>query len=223
MTDESIRVKQLHHFQLIKIEGDGNCLFDSIRIACIDIIESQMNNPDINNKEGMRGFLSLMKNRELAVKYFRSVTAEYITEETFKLIKLVQESESNGRDALGVRGDYAFAKKAQTLEELKDIIKNSTSYWGDDIALEAIEKVLGTVRFCVFGMAPNSQSMNLVFLKRPRAKFDNQIPIFVVFLRLINKHYDLVLFKNRVANSTKDIMAEFGNEETIEFLNVDLE
>lgn len=159
---------------LFKLENsvpDGNCLFESIHKVLLSYNLSKYNIDGLNH------------HLDITVKGLRDCVSNSINNDQFTFLKEIYDYALKNKD-LGVLHDYDFMNGVNNLQQLKKII-NTSNYWGDDMALDAIEHQYKSLRFIVIKEEHNE-------LKICQRLQKNDDSMGCVFLYLKNKHYQLI-------------------------------
>lgn len=170
---------------LFKLENsipDGNCLFESIHKVLLSYEQSNFNIDGLN------------KNVDISVTGLRECVSDSITEDQFYFLKEIYTHAISERDR-NILHDYDFMHGIDYLHQLQQIIK-TTDYWGDDMALDAIEEKYKALRFIVIKEEDNE-------LKICQRLQKNKESIGCVFLYLKNKHYQLITIDGHYVDKSK--------------------
>lgn len=139
-----------------------------------------------------------------SVDGLRSVVADSLTKEILAELRSVYDGAVEGRDAELIR-DYDFMQGVKTLDELRSVVRTSR-YWGDELALPALEKATGLRAVVVLGDGRRA---------RVAARFEDDaetVPKRFIFVRLRNAHYELLEVGGRLVFENESPMTRGGNE-----------
>lgn len=138
------------------------------------------------------------------VDELRSAVADSLTEEILAELRSVYDGAVDGRDAELIR-DYDFMKGVKTLDELRSVVRTSR-YWGDELALPALEKATGLRAVVVLGEGRRA---------RVAARFEDDaetVPKRFMFVRLKHAHYELLEVGGRLVFENESPMTRGGDE-----------
>jgi len=102
-------------------------------------------------------------------------------------LKAVYDGAVETRDSSLLR-DFGFMEGVTTLQGLRDVVQTS-AYWGDELALPALELATGLRAVVVLGDGA---------IPRIAARFDAPVSDRIIFVRLRRFHYELIEVDGRV-------------------------
>lgn len=134
-----------------------------------------------------------------SIKELRGIVAEKVTEDQFSVLKAIydgakQEGEYN------VLGDYNFMEGVETIQDLKHVITNTRKYWGDEMAIRALEEASGITAVIITKGARGKPTV--------ANKMDDHLDIEKKWYSLIlleNTHYQTILFQNKAVLDKKEL------------------
>ena len=110
-----------------------------------------------------------------------------MTETSLADLKGIYDGAVETRD-LSLLRDFGFMDGVKTLDELRAVVRTSC-YWGDELALPALERETGLRAVVVLGDGA---------IPRVAARFDAPTSERVIFVRLRRYHYELIEVDGRV-------------------------
>mmetsp|Transcript_11210 Transcript_11210/g.19738 ORF Transcript_11210/g.19738 Transcript_11210/m.19738 type:complete len:306 (+) Transcript_11210:1709-2626(+) len=115
----------------------------------------------------------------LSVKKLRRFVAAYLTEEHLASLKAIYDN----ADEASVLSDYGFMAHVETLADLRRKVMTA-EYWGDEMALVALEEATGVRPFVVDA---DGELIRRFKHPRPARRY--------LIVRLVGKHYQLAKYK----------------------------
>jgi hypothetical protein len=149
---------------MIENSGGGDCLFHCFKQAAA-------------RSDG----------RQFTVANLRAAVADSMTESILSGLKGVYDGAVESRDSSLLR-DFGFMEGVKTLEDLRAVVQTPL-YWGDELALPALERATGLRAVVVLGDGA---------IPRVAARFDAPTSERVIFVRLRRYHYELIEVDGRV-------------------------
>lgn len=141
------------------------------------------------------------------IKELRGIVAESITDDQFSVLKIIYDGAKQEKE-YQVLNDYNFMSGVETIDDLRDVITNTKKYWGDEMAIRALEKASGITAVVITkDMKGNATVAD---------KMDSDIDVdrkWFTLLLLENAHYQTILFKNKAALQKNEL------DNAIEILN----
>lgn len=126
-----------------------------------------------------------------SVQELRAIVAESVTEDQFSVLKLIYD-EAARENEYTVLQDYNFMRGAETLEGLRDNMK-TTQYWGDEMAIRALEEASG-ISLCV--ITKDQSNKTIVANKMDSDQIPDSKRNLVVLLE--NSHYQIIEYKGKI-------------------------
>lgn len=142
----------------------------------------------------------------VTVQELRGIVAESVSEDQFYVLKAIYDGAVEEKE-YDVIKDYNFMRGVQNVEELRKAMM-TTHYWGDEMALSAVEDASG---ICAVVITTDDKNRPIV-AQRLGKTIKNDTNRFIVLL-LENSHYQLaaykgniVMDKEEVGNAVKEIL-----------------
>jgi hypothetical protein len=134
----------------------------------------------------------------VTVLELRSIVAESVSEDQFYVLKAIYDGavEENEYDVIK---DYNFMRGVQNVNELRKAMK-TTHYWGDEMALNAIEDASG-IRAIVITTDDKNRP---VVAKRLGKTNNNSTDRFIILL-LENSHYQLAVHDDKIVMGKDEV------------------
>jgi hypothetical protein len=160
------------------VAADGNCLFSCVSMALGDM--------------GLA----------VSVRQLRAAVSARVDESQFRLLRDLYRSAAGqrGRGQAGLVRDYSFMRGVRSLGDLRRVIETGTSYYGDELALGALERAY-PLRLVVVVMDPASGGPQLARRFRDEEdppKENDPAPLHAVLvLDRPRQHYSLMKFLGR--------------------------
>lgn len=154
-------------FSIMPNSGGGDCLF-----LCYEIAIKSLN-------------------VSTSVEELRSIVAESVGEDQFSVLKIIYD-EAARENEYTVLQDYNFMRGVETLEDLRRNMK-TREYWGDEMAIRALEEASG-ISLCV---VTKDQSNKTIIANKMDANqtVDSKRHLIVL---LENSHYQVIKYKNNI-------------------------
>lgn len=142
----------------------------------------------------------------VTVQELRGIVAESVSEDQFYVLKAIYDGAVEEKE-YDVIKDYNFMRGVQNVEELRKAMM-TTHYWGDEMALSAVEEASG---ICAVVITTDDKNRPIV-AQRLGKTIQNDTNRFIVLL-LENSHYqlavyngDVVMDKEEVGNAVREIL-----------------
>lgn len=161
---EVAKATESHVVRTIENRGGGDCLFHCFCQA-----------------------VATTTGRQVTVSELRRAVADSMTETVLSDLKAVYDGAVETRDSSLLR-DFGFMEGVTTLQGLRDVVQTS-AYWGDELALPALELATGLRAVVVLGDGA---------IPRIAARFDAPVSDRIIFVRLRRFHYELIEVDGRV-------------------------
>ena len=191
--------------EIVEIPSDGDCLFHcfvtAFREDRIAPVASRLT----------------AKGTKLTVEDLREKVAQSVTSEQFEMLKVIYEDAQREKDWDQLQ-DYMFMRGVNTLEDLRAVIRTKR-YWGDEIALSALEEHLGVTPVVI----KEDDQGGFDVAQRIKAKQQDRLPtqsqrdlseidakqrgMLFIILHLQHSHYRLVRFNHKTILSLEDLPA----------------
>jgi len=166
-TPERITRSSSKTFSIMPNSGGGDCLF-----LCYEMAIKSLN-------------------VSTSVEELRSIVAESVGEDQFSVLKIIYD-EAARENEYTVLQDYNFMRGVETLEDLRRNMK-TREYWGDEMAIRALEEASG-ISLCV---VTKDQSNKTIIADKMDADqtVDSKRHLIVL---LENSHYQVIKYKNDI-------------------------
>ena len=133
-----------------------------------------------------------------SVGELRAIVAESVTEDQYTVLKLIYD-EAERENEYTVLQDYNFMRGAETLEGLRNNMK-TTQYWGDEMAIRALEEASG-ISLCV--ITKDQSNRTIVANKMDSDQTSDSNRNLVVLLE--NSHYQIIEYKGKMVLDRDEI------------------
>lgn len=155
--------------KVIRNPGNGDCLFYCVKRALKDV------------------------GKQVEVQDLRRVVADFVNPYHLQFLHELYQDARKERH-FDILSDYSFMRRVNSLESLREVMM-TRAYFGDEIALEAMEKFFG-VTFIVIHLNFRNK---LVLSERPQTfEFSKGSPFVILLLKESSVHYELLEHEDRV-------------------------
>lgn len=161
--------------QRIPNTGNGDCLFLCARLALMTM------------------------NKFVSVERLRQTVADFVTDEHFKSLRSIYSTAKEDATDMELIRDYCFMEGVESLEDLKAVVL-TPKYWGDEIALQALEDAT-KLKFIVIQRQENGSFV-------VARQIDEKAPPsgLYVLLSLDSQHYEVISFGGKVCLNQVDLV-----------------
>lgn len=149
-----------------------------------------------------------------SIKELRGIVAESITEDQFSVLKVIYDG-AKQENEYQVLNDYNFMHGVESIGGLRDVIINTKKYWGDEMAIRALEEASGITAVVITkdikGKATVANKLDA------HVNTDRK---WYTLLLLENTHYQTILFENKavVNKDDRDRALEILNNHILSYI-----
>lgn len=158
--------------KVFNVPGDGDCLFHCVRTALKEI------------------------KIEVSIEDLRGIVARSVGEKELGFLRSIYTSALREGDRSLLR-DYSFMKNVETVRDLRSAIM-TTEYYGDEMALQAIERAYPMKLLVVRSLANDRLELARRF-SADEAEEESKPWFCLLLLNVFAQHYELISYESRVA------------------------
>lgn len=158
--------------KVFNVPGDGDCLFHCVRAALKEI------------------------KIEVSIEDLRGIVARSVGEKELGFLRSIYTSAMREGDRSLVR-DYSFMRDVETVRDLRRVIM-TTEYYGDEMALQAIERAYPMKLLVVRSLANDRLELARRF-SADEAEEESKPWFCLLLLNVFAQHYELISYESRVA------------------------
>ena len=133
-----------------------------------------------------------------SVEELRGIVAESVGEDQFSVLKIIYD-EAKRENEYTVLQDYNFMRGVETLEDLRKNMK-TREYWGDEMAIRALEEASG-ISLCV--VTKDQSNKTIIANKMDSGQTIDSKRNLIVLLE--NSHYQVIKYKNDIVLNWEEL------------------
>lgn len=164
--------------KVFNVPGDGDCLFHCVRTALREI------------------------KIEVSIEDLRGIVARSVGEKELGFLRSIYTSALREGDRSLLR-DYSFMKNVETVRDLRSAIM-TTEYYGDEMALQAIERAYPMKLLVVRSLANDRLELARRF-SSDEAEEESKPWFCLLLLNVFAQHYELISYDSRVAMRREEL------------------
>lgn len=216
-----------NHYDIVDTENNGDCLFDTVRIAYEQIgykttiqklraivakeltdeiytIYRDLYQGVLTEKnsieKNMRKLVAVNKELKLRLKNIPATEKEQravIVKEANFIAQEHKDMKEKYTDNENLLAEFKFMKNVDSIDQLRDVVQ-TTEYWADNYAISILERELN-MKFMIFSeLNYNENDLNNVLqCTSATTTSDEFSPDFYVFTTYSGNHYRLITYKNK--------------------------
>lgn len=216
-----------NHYDIVDTENNGDCLFDTVRIAYEQIgykttiqklraivakeltdeiytIYRDLYQGVLTEKnsieKNMRKLVAVNKELKLRLKNIPATEKEQravIVKEANLIAQEHKDMKEKYTDNENLLAEFKFMKNVDSIDQLRDVVQ-TTEYWADNYAISILERELN-MKFMIFSeLNYNENDLNNVLqCTSTTTTSDEFSPDFYVFTTYSGNHYRLITYKNK--------------------------
>jgi len=216
-----------NHYDIVDAENNGDCLFDTVRIAYEQIgykttiqklraiVAKELTDEiyttyrdlyqgvlaeKISIEKNMRKLVTVNKELKLRLKNIPATEKEQravIVKEANLIAQEHKDLKEKYADNENLLGEFKFMKNVDSLDQLRDVVQ-TPEYWADNYAISILERELN-MKFMIFSeLNYNENDLNNVLqCTSVIENTDEFSPDFYVFTTYSGNHYRLITYKNK--------------------------
>jgi hypothetical protein len=216
-----------NHYDIVDTENNGDCLFDTVRIAYEQIgykttiqklraiVAKELTDEiyttyrdlyqgvlaeKISIEKNMRKLVAVNKELKLRLKNIPATEKEQravIVKEANLIAQEHKDMKEKYADNENLLGEFKFMKNVDSLDQLRDVVQ-TPEYWADNYAISILERELN-MKFMIFSELNYDENdlNNVLQCTSVIENTDEFSPDFYVFTTYSGNHYRLITYKNK--------------------------
>jgi len=216
-----------NHYDIVDTENNGDCLFDTVRIAYEQIgykttiqklraiVAKELTDEiyttyrdlyqgvlaeKISIEKNMRKLVTVNKELKLRLKNIPATEKEQravIVKEANLIAQEHTDLKEKYADNENLLGEFKFMKNVDSLDQLRDVVQ-TPEYWADNYAISILERELN-MKFMIFSELNYDENdlNNVLQCTSVIENIDEFSPDFYVFTTYSGNHYRLITYKNK--------------------------
>jgi hypothetical protein len=216
-----------NHYDIVDTENNGDCLFDTVRIAYEQIgykttiqklraiVAKELTDEiyttyrdlyqgvlaeKISIEKNMRKLVAVNKELKLRLKNIPATEKEQravIVKEANLIAQEHKDLKEKYADNENLLGEFKFMKNVDSLDQLRDVVQ-TPEYWADNYAISILERELN-MKFMIFSELNYDENdlNNVLQCTSVIENTDEFSPDFYVFTTYSGNHYRLITYKNK--------------------------
>jgi hypothetical protein len=216
-----------NHYDIVDTENNGDCLFDTVRIAYEQIgykttiqklraiVAKELTDEiyttyrdlyqgvlaeKISIEKNMRKLVAVNKELKLRLKNIPATEKEQravIVKEANLIAQEHKDLKEKYADNENLLGEFKFMKNVDSLDQLRDVVQ-TPEYWADNYAISILERELN-MKFMIFSELNYDENdlNNVLQCTSVIENIDEFSPDFYVFTTYSGNHYRLITYKNK--------------------------
>jgi len=216
-----------NHYDIVDTENNGDCLFDTVRIAYEQIgykttiqklraiVAKELTDEiyttyrdlyqgvlaeKISIEKNMRKLVTVNKELKLRLKNIPATEKEQravIVKEANLIAQEHKDLKEKYADNENLLGEFKFMKNVDSLDQLRDVVQ-TPEYWADNYAISILERELN-MKFMIFSELNYDENdlNNVLQCTSAIENTDEFSPDFYVFTTYSGNHYRLITYKNK--------------------------
>lgn len=216
-----------NHYDIVDTENNGDCLFDTVRIAYEQIgykttiqklraiVAKELTDEiyttyrdlyqgvlaeKISIEKNMRKLVTVNKELKLRLKNIPATEKEQravIVKEANLIAQEHKDLKEKYADNENLLGEFKFMKNVDSLDQLRDVVQ-TPEYWADNYTISILERELN-MKFMIFSELNYDENdlNNVLQCTSVIENTDEFSPDFYVFTTYSGNHYRLITYKNK--------------------------